>query len=167
MKRTRLAATILASAGLIAAGGGTAALASSTAPSARAASARAGSPARYVVPDCAGHLVVAPKIITITCADANTGLMSLHWTSWTSEMASAYGTFWENNCKPDCALGHIYHYPSRDVLWGSAAVKGHPGLRSYTKITVIFTGRERPPVYVRRNGKIVTIRPLTQTFPTP
>ena len=131
MKRTRLAATILVSAGLIAAGGGTAALASST-----AASARAASPARYVVPDCAGHLVVAPKIITITCADAGIGLRSQHWTSWTPEMATAYGTFWENNCKPNCASGHIYYYPSREVLWGSTTVKRHPGLRSYTGITV-------------------------------
>lgn len=162
MKRTRVAAAILASAGLIAAGGGTAALASST-----TAGAKVAGPARYVVPNCAGRPVVAPKIITITCADAGIGLRSLHWTSWTSHLASAYGTYWENNCKPNCAYGHVYYYPSREVLWGSAAVKGHPGLRSYTRITVIFIGKHRPPVYVRRNGKIVATRPLTQTFPAP
>ena len=162
MKRTRFAAAVLASAGLIAAGGGTAALASSTAATARPAGA-----ARYVVPNCAGKLVAAPRIITITCDDAGIGLRSQHWTSWTPEMATAYGTFWENNCKPNCASGHIYYYPARTVLWGSAAVKGHPGLRSYTRITVIFIGKVRPPVYVRRNGRIVTTRPLTQTFPTP
>jgi hypothetical protein len=43
-------------------------------------------------------------------------------------------------------------------------VKGHPADRRYTKLTVIFTGRTRPPVYVLKNGKLVATYPLTQTF---
>jgi hypothetical protein len=50
------------------------------------------------------------------------------------------------------------------VLWGSAKVKDHPAERRYTKLTVIFTGKKRPPVYVLKNGKPVATYPLTQTF---
>jgi len=50
------------------------------------------------------------------------------------------------------------------VLWGSAAVKGHPAERRYVKLTVIFTGRKRRAVYVLKNGKLVATYPLTQTF---
>ncbi|MHB1596431.1 MAG: hypothetical protein ACYCO9_09735 [Streptosporangiaceae bacterium] len=156
MTRTRVAAVIFAGATLLGVGGGSAALASAGQPA---------RPARYMVLNCSNKLVVAPRALTMACADAGDGLQRLHWTSWTSHMATAYGTFYENNCKPSCANGHIYDYPSRAVLWGSAAVKGHPGWRRYTRLTLIFTGKVRPPVYVRRNGKIVTIRPLTQTFP--
>ena len=83
----------------------------------------------------------------------------------TPKLAGGYGTFWENDCTPDCADGHVRYYPSLEVLWGSAAVQGHPADRRYTKLTVIFTGKTRPPVYVLKNGKLVATYPLTQTFP--
>jgi hypothetical protein len=41
---------------------------------------------------------------------------------------------------------------------------GHPADRRYTELTVIFTGKTRPPVYVLKNGKLVATYPLTQTF---
>ena len=50
------------------------------------------------------------------------------------------------------------------VLNCSFKVKGHPAERRYTKLTVIFTGKKRPPVYVLKNGKPVATYPLTQTF---
>ena len=43
-------------------------------------------------------------------------------------------------------------------------MKGHPAERRYTELTVIFTGKKRPPVYVLKNGKPVATYPLTQTF---
>jgi hypothetical protein len=117
-----------------------------------------------VVLDCSLKPVVAPSTFTIACADGGIGVQRLHWTSWTPKLASGYGTFWQNDCVPDCANGHFHYYPSLEVLWGSAAVKGHPADRRYTKLTVIFTGRTRPPVYVLKNGKLVATHPLTQTF---
>src|ERR1700748_3225611 len=42
------------------------------------------------------------------CADNGAGLQGLHWTSWTPRLASGYGTEYENDCKPDCAEGHIH-----------------------------------------------------------
>jgi hypothetical protein len=164
----RVAAAILAGAGVIAAGGGGAALASSGMPaithatvSTQASSAKTPT---YVVLDCSFKPVVAPSTFIITCADAGIGVQHLHWTSWTPKLAGGYGTFWENDCTPNCAGGHFHYYPSLEVLWGSATVKGHPADRRYTKLTVIFTGKTRPPVYVLKNGKLVATYPFTQTF---
>ena len=166
--RMRVAVAIFAGAGIIAAGGGGAALASSgtsaTVHATASTQAATATTPKYVVLNCNLKPVVAPSTIIITCADAGTGVQDLHWTSWTPKLASGYGTFWENNCTPSCARGHIHYYPSLEVLWGSAAVNGHPVDRRYTKLTVIFTGKTRPPVYVLKHGKLVATYPLTQTF---
>jgi hypothetical protein len=162
--RMRVAAAIFA-AGIIAAGGGGAALASSGMPGTTHATASTqAATAKYVVLNCSLKPVVAPSTFIITCADAGIGVRDLHWTSWTPKLASGYGTFWENDCKPNCAEGHFHYYPALEVLWGSARVKGHPADRRYTQLTVIFTGKTRPPVYVLKNGKLVATYPLTQTF---
>ena len=159
--RMRVAVAIFACAGIIAAGGGGTALASSATHAAASTKAAA---AKYVVVDCSSNPVVMPSTYVIACADAGMGVQNLRWTSWTPKLASGYGTFWENDCTPNCAEGHIHYYRSLEVLWGSATVTGHPADRRYTKLTVIFTGKKRPPVYVQKNGKVVATYPLTQTF---
>jgi hypothetical protein len=164
--RMRVAAAIVA--GVITAGGGGAALASAGTPASTHATASTEAAAakapRYVVLNCNLKPVVKPSTYVITCADAGIGVRELSWTSWTPKLASGDGTFWENDCMPNCAEGHYHYYPSLEVLWGSATVKGHPAERRYTKLTVIFTGKKRPPVYVMKNGKLVATHPLTQTF---
>ncbi len=166
--RMGVAVAIFAGAGIIAAGGGCAALASSGTPATTHATAST-QPAtaktpRYVVLDCSFKPVVAPSTFIITCADAGIGAQDLHWTSWTPKLASGYGTIWANDCTPNCADGHFHYYPSLEVLWGSVTVKGHPADRRYTELTVIFTGKTRPPVYALKNGKLVATYPLPQTF---
>lgn len=123
--------------------------------SAKAAPARpAASPARIVVFDCPGqHALVRPSSFVLTCADGNAYFGKLSWTSWTPGLASAKGTLVLNDCTPYCAAGHFHSYPAIVVLWGSKAVQGHPGERSYTKLTEILTGSR--PRHV----------PATQTFP--
>jgi hypothetical protein len=160
----RVAAAMFA-AGIMAAGGG-AALASSGTHATASTHAMPAKTPKYVLLNCSLKPVVAPRTFIITCADAGIGARDLLWTSWTSKLASGYGTFWENDCKPNCANGHFHYYPSLEMVWGSATVKGHLGDRRYTKLTVIFTGKTRPPVYVLRNGKLVATHPLTQTFET-
>ena len=166
--RMRVAAAILAGAGIIAAGGGGAALASSGMPAITHATVSTQAPSaktpKYVVLDCSFKPVVAPSTFILACADNGIGVQHVHWTSWTPKLASGYGTVWEKDCKPNCAEGHFHSYLSLEVLWGSATVKGHPADRRYTKLTVIFTGKTRPPVYVLKNGKLVATYPLTQTF---
>lgn len=134
---------------------------------AEAAVTRAGSAAaapQYVVLNCMDKAQVRPGTISLACADNGIGLAHLHWTGWTPELASAYGLSWENDCKPNCALGHIHYYPVVVMLWGSAAVRGHPGERRYTEATFSYT-KGRPPVYVISNGKVVATYPVTRTLP--
>lgn len=126
----------------------------------RTATVQAG---RQIVLDCSGRPVTRPSTYSWTCADYGMGIQRMHWTSWTSHLASGYGTMWENDCTPNCAAGHIRHYAAIATFWGSARVNGHPAERRYTRLTLVFPGR-RPPVYVRVNGKVRKTYPVTQTF---
>jgi hypothetical protein len=118
---------------------------------------------KYVVFDCNSGPEVKPSGYIETCADDGIGLEHLHWTSWTSALASGYGTMYENDCTPNCAAGHFHYFSALVVFWGSAKVKGHPAERSYRWLTLIFTGK-RPPVYHLEHGKLVTTHPATQTW---
>jgi hypothetical protein len=121
----------------------------------------------YVVLNCMDHdkAQVRPGTIVLACADNGLGLTHLHWTSWTPEVASAYGTEWENDCTPNCAEGHFHYYPVVAELWGSAAVKGNAGERRYTEATISYL-KGRPPVYVLNcKGKAVATYPVSWTVP--
>jgi hypothetical protein len=119
---------------------------------------------KFVLLGCNNNAEVAPSGIS-NCGDGAVGLEGLHWTSWTSHLASGYGTYFLNDCTPTCVGGHFHTYPALVTLWGSAAVKGHPSERKYTQMTLIFTGT-RPPVYQVVNGKTVVTHPVTLTLPT-
>ena len=119
---------------------------------------------KYVVLNCNGKPEVKPGTIELACADDGLGLEHLHWTTgWTRHGAAGHGIFWENLCKPNCAEGRIEKMRARVTLRGSAAVKGHPGDRQYTRLTAVFPGK-RPTVYKRRHGKIVATHPKSWTF---
>ena len=118
---------------------------------------------KFVVLDCNNKPEVKPGTIVLACADDGLSLTHLHWTRWTSHGAAGRGTFWENLCIPDCAAGRVVHMPARVILRGSAAVKGHPGDRQYTRLTAVFP-HKRPTVYKRRHGKIVATHPKSWTF---
>jgi hypothetical protein len=155
------ATAVLAAAGLGAglglSGGANAA---TTAPvTGRAAAAK--SPG-YVVLDCSFKPAIEPSTYVWTCADYGTGIQDMRWTSWTPQLASGYGTFWENDCTPNCAAGKILRYPVLATFWGSAAVRGYPADRRYAQLTLVFPGK-RPPLY-GPNGTVSY--PLTQTFAT-
>jgi len=119
---------------------------------------------RFVLLGCDNRAEVAPSDIS-NCGDGAVGLTRLHWTSWTSHLASGYGTYFLNDCTPTCVGGHFHAYPALVALWGSAPVKGHPAERKYTQMTLIFTGT-RPPAYHEVNGKTVVTHPVTLTLPT-
>jgi hypothetical protein len=125
---------------------------------ATAITARAAAP-RLVVLGCNNAPEVTPPGIT-SCTDRTLGLRGVHWTSWTPQLASGFGTYVLKD-----ARGHLQSYPALVALWGSAAVKGHPAERKYTQLTLIFTGT-RPPDYQLVNGKTVVTHPVTLTLPT-
>ncbi len=119
---------------------------------------------KFVLLGCDNDAEVDPSSIS-NCGDGAAGLTGLHWTSWTSHLASGYGTYYLNDCTPTCAGGHFHTYPALVDLWGSAAVKGHAPERKYTEMTLVFTGT-RPPFYQVVNGKTVVTHPVTLTLPT-
>jgi hypothetical protein len=154
---------------LLTTAGGASALASQSAAATSAAAVTRAGPAaaapQYVVINCMNKAQVRPGTIVLACADDGMGLTHLHWTSWTPELASAYGTEWQNDCKPNCAEGHFHYYPVLVMLWGTATVKGHPGERRYTEATLSYP-RGRPVLYVVGcNGKVVATYPVSQTLP--
>jgi hypothetical protein len=120
---------------------------------------------KYFVADC-NQWQVEPSGYIFTCADDGVGLQDLHWTTWSPALASASGTYYENQCTPDCAAGHFLKYPALVVLWGSGVVKRHPADRRYTEFRLIFTGK-RPPAVHFKDGKAYDTYPVTQTFPAP
>ncbi len=80
-----------------------------------------------------------PKTVTLTCADANSVLTGLLWSSFGGASALATGTHETNTCTPNCAGGKFVRY--------SVAVKANDprackaGLRVYSEVTLRFTGR--------------------------
>ena len=128
-----------------------------------AATTAARSAPKYVVLNCNDKPVTKPASWTPYCADYGVVLEHMHWTSWTSHLASGYGTVYEDDNYPNHANGKIYKVPALVTLWGSAAVKNHRGDDTYTKMTLIFPGH-RPAVYVKVNGKWTATYPQTQTL---
>ncbi len=64
---------------------------------------------------------------------------------------------------PNHAEGKVYTVPVLVTLWGSRAIKKHPGDDTYTRMTLIFPSK-RPAVYVQVNGKWKATYPVTQTI---
>jgi hypothetical protein len=147
MKRTRLATAVLA---LIAVPALALSLsaASSQASSTAQASPKPGT--RPVVIDCLGKGNVEPATFVLTCADGNSYLTRLHWTTWNSEVATATGTLMENDCVPYCAAGHFHSYPAVIVLWEP---EQYAAVRRFTEMTQILPGA-RPFAYNRHGKKV-------------
>lgn len=164
MKRGLIASGVAALAAAVGLGLGlTASAGAATGRTATGGTATAAAP-RYVVLNCQMRGQTRPGSYVLACADGGAGLQGLRWTSWTSRLASGYGTEYENDCMPSCVAGHFHSYPALVVLWGSGSVSGQPNERRYTEVTLIYPGA-RPPVYKLVNGKLVATYPVTQTFP--
>jgi hypothetical protein len=80
-----------------------------------------------------------PKLLTLTCADANTVLKGLRWSSFGGRSAQASGTFVMNTCEPNCAAGKDVSYPV--IAKASEPRTCKKGIRVYNKLTLTFTGR--------------------------
>jgi hypothetical protein len=133
-----------------------------------AVTAPAAAPAKapgLVLLNCSGHGTTEPSSYIITCADAGIRLEGLHWTTWSSHLAGAYGTLSENDCQPSCAGGHFRDYTVIVTAWGSKTVRVSARERAYTELTLTFPGTSRPPVYVLDSGKVVATYPVTQLMP--
>jgi hypothetical protein len=74
-----------------------------------------------------------PAQIVLTCADYGEVLRRLHWTTWTSARATAFGTLVYNDCIPDCADGHHHEVPGTRVVL-TAPVPDHDGHLVWSRV---------------------------------
>jgi hypothetical protein len=94
---------------------------------------------RVVVVNCPGEPQIRPASFVLTCADDNSYLTGLSWSSWNARSALGTGTWHINDCAPDCARGHFLTYPVDVTFWRSRPVTNSPGERHFTRITMSVT----------------------------
>jgi hypothetical protein len=89
----------------------------------------------------------SPRLLTLTCADANTALKGMTWSSFGGAAAQGNGTFVMNTCEPNCAAGKDVSYPVRVKATGTLTCKH--GLRVYATLALQFTRRAPGPDFPR------------------
>ena len=141
MRRTRLISAIL---GVIAVPVLALSLIGASSPPAQPRQA----PARpNVIVTCLGKQQVRPATVVLACADYNSLIQKISWTSWTRTLASGTGTLVQNDCIPYCAAGHFHSYPVLVMLWAN---QPYGAAQRYTEITEILPGA-RPSVFNGHN----------------
>jgi hypothetical protein len=128
-----------------------------------AATQRSAAPAgaATVVVNCLNKRQVRPASFVLTCADGNDVLTGMRWVNWASE-AFATGTEKINNCTPNCAEGKFISYPALVTLWRPEPLPHHPGVRYFSRVTRIYTGK-RPPRYDCHGSGTPACHPVTAT----
>jgi hypothetical protein len=138
MKRTRLTSAILGAFAVPALGLSLMAASSHTWPTHAPAPIR-----QTVIVNCLGKQQVRPSTVVLACADYNSLIDKITWTSWTTRLASGTGTLVQNDCIPYCAAGHFHRYPVLVILWANTP---YGAGQRYTEITEILPGA-RPLVF--------------------
>lgn len=98
-------------------------------------------PALARIQPCSGAPTVRPRSYVISCADANTELVGMHWRRWTGRTAVGSGSFVRNLCVPNCAAGRYVRSSAtvslnrplavgRQRLFSEMAVRFRSGHRS-------------------------------------
>jgi hypothetical protein len=96
------------------------------------------------IPNC-GSAAVAPKALTLACADANYGLVRMSWQAWGAAATAGMGSASANDCTPYCAAGHFHTYP---VTATASSLRTCHGRRQYTLLVLRYPGK-RPPGIAR------------------
>jgi hypothetical protein len=141
MRLTRFAAIALSATALAAAGtplAAGAATAHGTDQQTRAAAAPSAA-----VYNCWNQPQVRPSTFVVSC-DGSSALTGLRWSAWNASIAVAAGVQWADTCEPNCAHGTWRHETVDLIFWRSRPVKGHPGERGYTQMTVLYPDSPTP-----------------------
>lgn len=91
-------------------------------------------------------LTYKPKRHLLSCADGNSGLRRLAWSSWTGTTAKATGVYYWNTCDPACATGEELRSPATVTL---KRVRSQHGADVYTRFVIR---------YADANGKASVLR---------
>lgn len=91
-------------------------------------------------------LTYKPKRHLLSCADGNSGLRALSWSSWTDDTAKATGVYYWNNCDPACFTGKNLHSAATVTL---KRVRSQNGADVYTRLVVRYTGENGKPAVLR------------------
>lgn len=83
-----------------------------------------------------GMLTYKPRRHVLSCADANSGLRRLTWSSWNSTSATGAGVYYWNDCKPDCAAGTNHTSKATVELKRPKVQKGE---KVFTRVVVKYT----------------------------
>ena len=84
---------------------------------------------------------VEPGTISLACADGNSRLTYLTWSSWTPTTAAATGYYTHNTCTPDCANGTFVSAPASVRL--GYPVETSAG-REFAMISYTYVNPEAP-----------------------
>ncbi|AVH60578.1 MULTISPECIES: hypothetical protein [Streptomyces] len=104
--------------------------------------------AEPVIVDCFWQPEVRPDDFILACGDGNSRLISLQWSQWLPNSATAEGINVVNDCKPYCAAGKFHPYRVTVRLDDPEPWKKRPQVQHYTQITLVYTD-ERPDGYER------------------
>ena len=80
----------------------------------------------------------------ISCADGNSYLQKIKWSTWTSTLAKATATYTENNCTPYCAAGKFINYPAKVKL---SIVKKTSSGKLFTKLFVSYVAGKKTKTF--------------------
>lgn len=90
--------------------------------------------------DCSNQPEVRPRTFDLFC-DGSAAFTRLSWNTWNASIATATGVLYLDNCEPNCAYGTWSHRTVDLVFWRSEPVKGYPGERGYSQMTVLYPGQ--------------------------
>jgi hypothetical protein len=90
--------------------------------------------------DCLNKPEVRPGTFELFC-DGSGYFTRLRWSTWNASTATATGRLYVDNCEPNCAAGTWSHRTVDLIFWRSLPVKGHPGERGYSQMTVLYPGQ--------------------------
>jgi hypothetical protein len=90
--------------------------------------------------DCLNKPQVRPGTFDLFC-DGSGYFTRLRWSTWNASTATAAGALYLDNCQPNCAQGTWSHRHVDLIFWRSLPVKGRPGERGYSQMTVLYPGQ--------------------------
>jgi hypothetical protein len=107
-----------------------------SAPTASAGDAGAGRVTAWVACDGGDLLLtVQPVEHLISCADANSGLLKMTWSTWGAAQARGTGVYYWNDCEPNCAAGTTYRAKASITLDRVRVQAGEP---VFTRTTIRY-----------------------------